>query len=293
MKSANPSFIFEKWLWKMSLVFETECSYENYTLASFWLAGISLNMHSFLKHVPYLTWKVNSYNCYHNRILDSPLCNGSGCKLTDIIIHCLMHSMCLDSTPQERISILLSLLLKILHVFPIMEPDVYCVRVAGKPSAIWRKSVFSTVPLYAPVVQSSADVSVFLNFPCPYHLHIGSHCFLFLECSCLPSQALPSCPWLRVPLTRYLHEADAESGWSLTRCGYQTSVRSLLPSSTLSSSVSSQSKIIFVSQASCVFIAAIAVIFPSYFYRYFSPSRLEYTCKKEPCLIHSLSHHLE
>lgn len=42
-----------------------------------------------------------------------------------------------------------------------------CVRVAGKPSTIWPKSVFSTAPLYAPVVQSSADVSVFLNFPCP------------------------------------------------------------------------------------------------------------------------------
>lgn len=70
-KEADPSTYFWKVSLQMSLVFETEYRYENYTLASFWLAGIGLNLHIFLKHVPYLTRKVNSYDCYRNRIVYS------------------------------------------------------------------------------------------------------------------------------------------------------------------------------------------------------------------------------
>lgn len=68
-KECKSFHLFLKSVLQMSLAFETECRYENYTLASFCLAGIGLNMHIFLKHVPSLTRKVSSCDCYHSRIL--------------------------------------------------------------------------------------------------------------------------------------------------------------------------------------------------------------------------------
>ena len=70
-KESKSSHVFLKSGFRMSLVFEAERSYENYILALSWLPGISLNVHTFSQHVPYLTRKRNSCDGCHNRVFYS------------------------------------------------------------------------------------------------------------------------------------------------------------------------------------------------------------------------------
>lgn len=59
-KESESWHVFLKSGFTMRLVFEAECGYENHILASSWLPGISLHIHTFSHHVPYLTRKRNS-----------------------------------------------------------------------------------------------------------------------------------------------------------------------------------------------------------------------------------------
>lgn len=167
----------------MSPVFETEWGYENDTLASFWLAGISLNMHIFLKHVPYLTRKVNSYDCYHNRMFYG-LWNGSSRKLADIIKPLFDAKSMVRFYPTRK-NIHFTILVAE-HIVWFFCHRTCCLVMLERPTNPLppRGNLHFPLHWYAPL-------SRFLNvLPLPLDFLIsivGSHHFLLLECLCLPS----------------------------------------------------------------------------------------------------------